>query len=90
MTGDASVLTTGLNGLGVAGTVEIHGGPDPEFHLMTPFRTVTDAGGFYRLPLLNRAGQIELAADDGINPPVTEVVVPDYDAVNNRVDFTLP
>jgi hypothetical protein len=88
--GDAVVLSSALAGMTGAATIEIDdGGPDPEYHIVTLFSVATDSGGFYRLPALNRVGQLELTADDGVNPPVRRNVVPDYEMAENLVDIVL-
>jgi hypothetical protein len=88
--GDATVLSAALNGIAGAATIEIHdGSPEPEYHGVALFSTTTDAGGFYRLPALNRVGQLELTADDGVNPPVRRIVVPNYDLAQNLLDVVL-
>lgn len=88
--GDAVALSAGLAGMAGATTIEIDdGGPDPEYHTVSLFSVATDAGGFYRLPALNRVGQLELTADDGVNPAVHIVVVPNYELAQNHVDIVL-
>jgi hypothetical protein len=88
--GDAVVLSSGLTGMTGAATIEIDdGSPDPEYHTVSFFSVATDPGGFYRFPALNRVGQLELTADDGVNPPVRRTVVPDYEMAENLVDFVL-
>ena len=88
--GDAVVLLSALTGMTGAATIEIDdGGPDPEYHTVTFFSVATDASGFYRLPALNRVGQMELTADDGVNPPVRRTIVPDYEMAENLVDIVL-
>jgi hypothetical protein len=88
--GDAVVLSSALTGIAGATTIEIDdGGPDPEYHTVSLFSVATDAGGFYRLPALNRVGQLELTADDGVNPPVRRIIVPDYELAENLVDIVL-
>ncbi len=88
--GDAVVLSSALTGIAGATTIEIDdGGPDPEYHTVSLFSVTTDAGGFYRLPALNRVGQLELTADNGVNPPVRRIIVPDYELAENLVDIVL-
>jgi hypothetical protein len=88
--GDAAALTSALTGIGGAATIEIDdGGPDPEYHTVALLSVTTDAGGFYRLPALNRVGQLELTADDGVNPPVRRIVVPNYELAENLVDIVV-
>jgi hypothetical protein len=88
--GDASVLTAALAGMAGATTVEIDDGmAPPEYHLVAQFSTTTDADGFYRLPPLNRVGQLELTADDGVSPAVRQTVIPNYELIQNTVDFSL-
>jgi hypothetical protein len=90
MPGDVVVLTAGLAGIAGATTVEIDdGGPDPEYHIVSLFSVTTDAGGYYRLPALNRVGQLELTADDGVNPAVHNIVVPNYESAQNIADIVL-
>jgi hypothetical protein len=87
---DAVVLSSATTGIAGAVTIEIDdGGPDPEYHTVSLFSVATDAGGFYRLPALNRVGQLELTADDGVNPPVRRIVVPNYELAENLVDIVL-
>jgi len=70
--------------------VEIDDGvAPPEYHLVAQFSTTTDADGFYRLPPLNRVGQLELTADDGVAPAVRQTVIPNYELIQNTVDFSL-
>jgi hypothetical protein len=84
------VLSSALTGIAGATTIEIDdGGPDPEYQTVSLFSVATDAGGFYRLPALNRVGQLELTADDGVNPPVRRIIVPDYELAENLVDIVL-
>lgn len=88
--GDATVLTAALAGIAGATTVEIDDGiTPPEYHLVAQFSTTTDADGFYRLPPLNRVGQLELTADDGVSPAVRQTVIPNYELIQNTVDFSL-
>jgi len=88
--GDATVLTAALAGMAGATTVEIDDGvAPPEYHLVAQFSTTTDADGFYRLPPLNRVGQLELTADDGVSPAVRQTVIPNYELIQNTVDFSL-
>jgi hypothetical protein len=90
MPGDAVVLAAGLAAIPGATIIEIDdGGPDPEYHTVSLFSVTTNADGFYRLPALNRVGQLELTADDGGNPVVHMVVVPNYESAQNIVDIVL-
>lgn len=88
--GDTVLLTGGLTGIAGASTIEIDDGVvAPEYHTIAEFSVITDADGFYRLPALNRVGQLELNVNDGVNPAVERVVVPNYELVQNTVDIAL-
>ena len=90
MPGDAVVLAAGLAGLAAATTVEIDDGiAAPEYHTVSLFSVTTGADGFFRLPALNRAGQLQLTVDDGINPAVPVIVVPNYELVQSNMDIVL-
>ncbi len=88
--GDVCLLCATLTDLGVPEVVEIHGGPNPpEFHLMSRFAVVSDASGFYRLPPLSRVAQLEIEVNDGVHAPLLRTFQPEYELVENRLDFTL-
>jgi len=84
------LLTAALAGIAGASTIEIADGiAPPEYHIVSQFSVLTDPGGFYRLPALNRVGQLELAVDDGVNPIVHMIVVPNYELAQNIVNIAL-
>jgi hypothetical protein len=85
---DACVFLDAMNDLAAAEVIEIHDGiQPPEFHHIQRFDVLSDAEGYYRLPLLSRAAQIELTADDGIHPAISRVYCPDYVHFENIIDF---
>jgi hypothetical protein len=88
--GDACALLASMSGLAAAQVIEILGGAPPsEYHLLSRFETLSDAAGHYRLPPLSRVAQLEIQADDGVHPPSTQAVSPEYGLVENLVDFSI-
>ncbi len=91
--GDTTVFLNGLAGLpvGVTAVVEVGGGgvAQLEHHLLERYETTCDADGFFRLPPISRVAQLEIRADDGAHPPVSQIVAPDYQDREYAVAFTL-
>jgi hypothetical protein len=87
--GDVCVFSTSMSGLDVATTVEISGGASlPEYHSASRFFVTSDTDGYYRLPPLNRAAQVEIQADDGgAHSTITQIFAPDYTHRENHIDF---
>jgi hypothetical protein len=88
--GDSCVFLSTMNGLVPGGVIEIFGGPNPtEFHRAGLFATVTNALGYYRLPLLSRVAQLDIQANDGVHLPLKVTFSPDYTRDEVRLDFEL-
>ncbi len=61
------------------------------YHQLVTYQTQTDSNGYYALPLLSRAGKIELSAHHAGLPIVSGSTefIPDYTAAENRIDLLL-
>jgi hypothetical protein len=68
--------------------IEINGGPDAEYHLISQFTATTDSGGFYRLPPISRAAIVQLEAQGLPGKDSAELSL-DYTKPINHVDFRL-
>lgn len=85
--GDSCAFVTAPGSLALP-IVQISGGPDPiEYHQLSLFETVSDTGGFFRMPPLSRVAQCKLTAHDGVHSDVELIVCPDYSPEATRVDF---
>ena len=86
--GDRCVVLDGLADLAGVGAIEIAGGAAlVEYHAIRLYTATSNADGYYRLPPINRAAQLELQADDGVHPNITQIIVPNYAAGEHIVDF---
>ena len=87
--GDTCIFLNGMTDLGTANVVEIVGGPGiiNEYHRVRRFITTSDANGFYRLPPLSRAAQVNIQANDGVHPVINRTIAPEYGIGDHRVDF---
>ncbi len=88
--GDTCVFLNSMTNLPLANVVEVSGalGDPVEYHSISHLDTTSDADGYFRLPLLSRVAQLEMQVDDGgAHPTVTRTLVPNYDELENRVDF---
>ena len=89
--GDRTLVLNSMAGLGAPTAVRISGGAIREYHLaQPPSSDLTDADGFYRLPLIAREAQVRLSAQKGAMGPVDALVFLDYSAREQRVDFVFP
>ena len=89
--GDTTVLLASMTGLAGATHVEIADGvAADELQSVQLYEAVTAADGFYRLPPISRMAQIQVTANDGVNPAVDTVLRLDYMNVENRHDITIP
>jgi hypothetical protein len=79
-----------MAGLGAPVSVEIFGGTIREYHSAAPPRDDTDPDGYYQLPPIARAAQVRLRVEFGALTPLTAIVVLDYPAREQRVDFVFP
>jgi hypothetical protein len=88
--GDTVLLANSLAAISTGDLVEISGGvATVEYRTVSLGSSVSDVRGLYRLPPLSRVGQIELTANDGVHSPVAQILIPNYDQGQNRVDFIL-
>lgn len=88
---DGALHLTALSDLVDGGVVEITGGAATEYQVARRYRAVSDADGYYRLPALGRAAQIELSATClGLTPPAPLRLSPDYDQAENQRDIFFP
>ena len=88
--GDCLVFLDGLVDVGLApDTVAIDGGgAGLEVQTASRLRTLTDAGGWYRLPALARIAQLSIqAAGGGLVQPIERLVSPRYGLTENRFDL---
>jgi hypothetical protein len=84
------LLQSPITAIATGDVVEITGGAAAaEYHIASLATAASDTRGQYRLPPIGRVFQIELKADDGVHTPVLQMVVPEYDAGENRIDFLL-
>jgi hypothetical protein len=89
--GDVSLLLSSMSGLAGASHIEVDDGIAPrEFHTVQLYETVTSTEGFYALPPIHRVAQLQITADDGVNPPSVTTVRLDYTRESNRHDITIP
>jgi hypothetical protein len=89
--GDACLRLASLNGLVNGAAVETDGGgAGPEYHRISLFTAISDAQGFYRLPPLSRAAQLQIDIDDHVNPVVTVRFQPQYEFDQNLLDVHIP
>lgn len=86
--GEEVAFLSGLGGL-TAGVVEIGGGAAAvEYQTASLYSTMSDAGGYFRLPPLSRVASLKLHADQA---PAQELVMsPDYGSYANLVDVVYP
>jgi hypothetical protein len=90
LAGDTCVFLNAMSGLNTASVVEVLGGPGPnEFHDAALFTVTSDVNGYYRLPPISRVAQLLLRAADGVHVAATPTYCPDYDAPENRLNFSL-
>ena len=88
LAGDTCVFLNNVTGLTTGNQVRIAGGPNSaECHHVSLFSTISDAEGYYRLPLLSRVAQLEIRAEHGALTPVQMEFRPDYTLHENRLDF---
>jgi len=88
--GDTTVLLASTTGLTGATHVEIADGvAADELQSVQLYEAVTAADGFYQLPPINRMAQIQITANDGVNPAVDTVLRLDYANTENRHDITI-
>lgn len=60
-----------------------------EYHLIDFYKTTTDADGYYRLPAMNRLGQLSIRATQGVLSGIAEKIIPDYSHRNNLTDIVV-
>jgi len=86
--GDSCVFLTTLANLGPASVVEVLGGlPASEYHALGRFVGTTNAEGYFRLPPLSRVAQCNIRVHEAVHPDLTLTFTPDYDVLEDRVDF---
>ncbi len=88
--GDICVFLNSMTNLAAANVVEVSGalGDPVEFHRISRFTSISDADGYFSLPLLSRVAQLEVQVDDGgVHPTQTRILIPNYEDRENRVDF---
>lgn len=90
ISGDSILLANSLTSIATGDLVEINGGAAAvEYGTVSLGSTISDIRGLYRLPPLSRVGQLELTANDGVHLPVAQILIPDYNQGQNRIDFIL-
>ena len=89
--GDRTLLVQSpITAIATGDVVEITGGTaGAEYHVASLVTAASDTRGLYRLPPFGRVFQIELKAEDGVHTPVLQMVLPEYAAGENRIDFLL-
>jgi hypothetical protein len=91
--GDTCIFLDGVTALAAANQVQItQAGVADEYHELMRFSVVSDADGYYRLPPLTRAAQVEIHAEKIIGPQTFERTVtfsPDYRQPENRLELLL-
>jgi hypothetical protein len=89
LTRDVCVFLNDTAGLAVAQGVRFAGGPDPdEYHRLQAVSVLSNADGYYRLPPLQRVGQVEINAQL-FALTATVQFCPDYAQRENRLDIVL-
>lgn len=88
--GDSLLLLGGVAGLAMPSFVEVAGTGVREYHAAELLDTTSDANGFYRLPGIHRLVQTRIRVTSGASAPLLENVGLDYNAPDQRIDFTFP
>ena len=60
-----------------------------EYHTIDFYQTTTDGNGYYRLPAMNRLGQLTISANQGLLSGSTDKIIPYYSQRNNLVDIVV-
>lgn len=88
--GDATLLLDNVTGWNAHDVIQVRSavGAD-EYHLIDFYITTTDVGGYYRLPAMNRLGQLSIQASQGTLSGMAERTIPDYSLHNNLIDVVV-
>lgn len=86
--GDACLLVDDIGGWNVNDVIRIRSaaGAD-EYHRIDFYNTVSDNDGYYRLPPINRVGQLSISATQGTLSGAARRIIPDYTRHNYLVDI---
>lgn len=92
--GDTCISISNTQGLDTAPVAVVSGGVDPvdssplpdEYHIVSSLGAVSGQDGFYRLPPISRAVQINVRADDGANQ-IEKTLMIDYSKRANNLDI---
>ena len=88
--GDQCLLMDAVAGYVSGAVLEIDDGlTEPEYQRLDMYSTTTDSQGYFRLPPLNRVGQINLRAEKAAELLDIENHVPDYKNVENTIEFVI-
>lgn len=89
VSGDASLYLASRNDLSPAQMIEIlDPAHPPEYRQLLPLTATCNADGYYRLPLLSRAAQVQIEAAL-LAATHSQTFIPDYSTFENRLDFIL-
>jgi hypothetical protein len=91
--GDVTLFAQAMAGLDatMTGIVLKTPGLAHEYHQATLYRAVSDANGYFRLPPIHRAAQIELTVTHGAEPnPLVRPVTLDWNASGIVLDLVFP
>lgn len=88
--GDVTLLLDDVSGWNANDVIRVRSttGAD-EYHLIDFYTTTTDANGYYRLPAMNRLGQLSIRASQGVLSGIAEKIVPDYNRCINLTDIVV-
>ena len=88
--GDATLLLDNVAGWTSDDVIQLSSvsGAD-EYHLIDFYTTITDAEGYYRLPAMNRLGQLSIEARQGALSSSANRRIPDYNSHNNLIDILM-
>ncbi|MGR9100729.1 MAG: hypothetical protein ACU826_09195 [Gammaproteobacteria bacterium] len=88
--GDRCLLLDDVTGFSDGDVIEIADGIHAvEYQAVSLFAVTADPEGYYRLPLFNRIGQMNLRAELGLQSLDVENYVPDYGERENIVDIII-